>query len=163
MTKAAKIFWDEFYPEREINKEFYLLVPEDKFDFRIVDRQTRKSDSVKESLIHQIGVTRNYNEGLKTGILIFAISEYVDYAQLLLLRKDNLIDLLDESTNSIRNILEEDIDNKSVTVPWANEEVPAIDVLHGLYAHEVLHTGWNLAIMDCLDIPRFDKLKQRWG
>lgn len=33
----AKAFIGQFLKDREINKEFYRRVPEDKFDFRMVD------------------------------------------------------------------------------------------------------------------------------
>lgn len=70
----AKAFIEQFLRDREINKEFYKRVPEDKFDFRMVNTPQRKSDS-----------------------------------------------------------------------------------------HEILHQGWNLAIMDHLAIERFPALQEMWG
>ena len=50
-----------------------------------------------------------------------------------------------------------------VKVPWSQELIPAIASLWGLDSHEILHTGWNLALMDLLDIERFPDLKKVWG
>lgn len=54
----AKRFLLQFFGDRAINREFYEKVPEDKFDFRIVNTPKRKSDSPRESLAHQIDTER---------------------------------------------------------------------------------------------------------
>ena len=38
-----------------------------------------------------------------------------------------------------------------------------IDLLFFLRDHEILHIGWNLAVMDYLDLPRYPSLIQYWG
>jgi len=69
----AKAFIEQFLRDREINREFYKRVPEDKFDFRMVNTPQRKSDSPRESLAHQIDTTRDYINGVKTGVLQFEV------------------------------------------------------------------------------------------
>ena len=46
---------------------------------------------------------------------------------------------------------------KIIITPWGG--VSAIEVLNVFRSHEILHQGWNLALMDLLDMPRFESLK----
>jgi len=39
----------------------------------------------------------------------------------------------------------------------------AVDVLFFLRDHDILHIGWNLAVMDHLNVPRYPTLIQYWG
>lgn len=159
----AKRFINSFLADREINREFYKLVSEDKFDFRIVDTPERKSDSLRESLAHQVDTTRDYINGVKTGVLSFGI-KYDDLQKPIKLSKEELFNKLDQAEIDLITILEDpEIGNKRVKVPWSNEPIPAIASLWGLDSHEILHTGWNLAIMDHLNITRFPALKRMWG
>lgn len=159
----AKAFIDQFLRDREINKEFYKRVPEDKFDYRMVDTPERKSDSPRESLAHQVDTTRDYINGVKTGVLKFRI-EYADLTELHKLTKDELLEKLEETEEELTEILSDPgISDKKVKVPWSKELIPAISSLWGLDSHEILHQGWNLAIMDHLNIERFPALKAMWG
>lgn len=159
----AKVFIEQFLKDREINKEFYKRVPEDKFDYRMVDKPDRKSDSPRESLIHQIDTTRDYINGVKTGILQFGI-KYDDLLETQELTKDVLLTKLEETEQELIEILSDpEIGNKKVKVKWSKEPVPAVSSLWGLDSHEILHQGWNLAIMDHLNIERFPALKAMWG
>jgi hypothetical protein len=159
----AKRFINAFLADREINREFYVRVPDDKFDFRMVDTLERKSDSPRESLTHQIDTTRDYINGVKTGILKFA-GKYPDFSRSQSLSKNELLKKLEESENNLLDILSDpDIGNKKVQVPWSKEPIPAVASLWGLDSHEILHTGWNLALMDNLNIERFPALKKMWG
>jgi len=65
----AKFFIQQFLRDREINYQFFKRVPEEKMDFRMVDTPQRKSDAPRESLAHQIDTTRDYINGIKTGVL----------------------------------------------------------------------------------------------
>lgn len=47
-SPEAKAFLTQFFLDRAINREFYEKVPEDKFDYRMVDRPERKSDSPRD-------------------------------------------------------------------------------------------------------------------
>lgn len=159
----AKAFIEQFLKDREINREFYKRVPEDKFDFRMVDTPKRKSDSPRESLVHQVDTTRDYINGVKTGILQFGI-KYDDLAEPQKLSKEDLLAKLEESERELIEILcDPEIGKKKVKVPWSNEPIPAISSLWALDSHEILHQGWNLAIMDHLNIERFSALKRMWG
>lgn len=159
----AKRFIDHFLMCREINKEFYKRVPEEKMDLRMVDNPTRKSDSPRESLVHQIDTTRDYINGIKNGILKFGI-KYEDLVNSEKYSKTELLNKLEETESNLINVLcDPEIDNKKVKVPWSQEPIPAISSLWSLDSHEILHTGWNLAVMDHLNIERFSSLKNMWG
>lgn len=160
---AAQMFIDTFLANRNINKEFYNLVPEDKLDFRMVDTPQRKSDSPRESLIHQIDTTRDYLNGVTSGVLQFD-NQYEDLHLPKKLTKSDLLKKLGETEKELIEVLSDPkISNKKVQVPWSKEPIPAIDCLWGLDSHEILHTGWNLAVMDHLNIERFPALKRMWG
>jgi hypothetical protein len=45
-------------------------------------------------------------------------------------------------------------------VGWQGEPLPALRLLHGLNDHEILHTGWNLALMDHLQMERYPVLSR---
>jgi hypothetical protein len=47
-------------------------------------------------------------------------------------------------------------------MPWGGS-IQALDTLYLIRDHEILHVGWNLAIMDHLEMERFQSLKDAWG
>lgn len=160
---AAKMFIETFLRNRNINREFYKRVPEEKFGFRMIDTLQRKSDSPRESLVHQIDKIRDYINSVKTGILRFD-NKYEDLGQPEKLSKLELLRKLEETEQELVEVLADpETGNKKVQVPWNKEPIPALDCLWRLDSHEVLHTGWNLAIMDHLNIERFPALKRMWG
>lgn len=78
--------------------------------------------------------------------------------------KEELLAEFDSTGRELIELLSDpNVSGKRVKVPWAKESISAIQALHGLQSHEVLHTGWNLAVMDHLDIERFPGLKSTWG
>lgn len=157
----TKDFLQSFFAHREINREFYQRVPEDKFDFRMVDTAKRKSDSPRESLAHQINVQRIYMKAIEIGELRFG--DY--YNQKLKAKsKNELLQELEKADKELVDLLakEENL-KKKIIVPWNKKGVSAVEMLWGLQEHEILHTGWNLAIMDHLNIKRFSALKKMWG
>jgi hypothetical protein len=78
--------------------------------------------------------------------------------------KQDLLDELDKSTQELASLLREpDVASRMVQVPWSENPITAVQTLYGLDSHEVLHTGWNLAVMDHLDKKRFLSLKEIWG
>jgi len=159
----AKRFLHQFFSDRTINREFYEKIPEDKFDFRIVDTPKRKSDSPRESLAHQIDTERDYINGIKNGDLKFRVI-YDDLVKPIKLSKSELLQKLQDEDNELVKVLSnKEIDKKMVIVPWAKEPIGALSMIWALDSHEILHTGWNLAVMDCLDIERFQSLKEMWG
>lgn len=159
--QGAKIFLLQFLANRNINVEFYKRVPDDKLDFRIVDTPERKSDSIRESLGHQIGVQRDYQSALDTGKLEFKSG---DDKELKSLSKDEQLQKLDELNGElVKKLSDVGVVNKKVSVSWSKEPIPAIAMLYGMNSHEILHTGWNLAFIDLLNIERFPALKEMWG
>ncbi len=53
INPEAKRFINAFFANRAINREYYELVLEEQYDYRMVDTAERKSDSPEESLAHQ--------------------------------------------------------------------------------------------------------------
>jgi len=56
-----------------------------------------------------------------------------------------------------------DIESRGVKVGWQDAPLPALRLLHGLNDHEILHTGWNLALIDHLEMERYPALRELWG
>lgn len=162
-NQDAKRFIEQFFRDRAINREFYEKVPTEKFDFRMVDTPERKSDSPRESLAHQIDTERDYINGVRTGELKFGVA-YDDLKDPSTQNKVQLLQKLQEADQELIEILSDpDISNKKIKVPWSNAPIPAVSTLWALDSHEILHTGWNLAVMDHLNIERFPALKEMWG
>ena len=159
----ARDFIEQFLKDRRIIEDFYQLLPEEKYDFRMVDTPQRRSDSPRESLIHLIDTTLDYIEGVKTGVLRFGIKhQELEGAEKW--SKDELLKMLDKVTEDLIDLLSDpQIGQKKVKVPWSKKPVSAISALWGLDSHEILHQGWNLAIMDHLNMERFPSLRQMWG
>ncbi len=145
MKQEVGNFLDAFLQNRVINREFYEKVPEEKFDFRM----TPHSDTPRESLIHQIDTERDYINGIKTGVLKFR-QDYPDLKEANKWTKNLLLTKLKETDKELQQLL---ADSNFHFPPW----------LWGLNNHEILHTGWNLALMDHLEISRFPRLKKMWG
>ena len=156
----------QFLMHREINREFYRRVPADKLDYRMADTKSRRSDSPRESLVHQLYVTRNYVHSVRTGVMQWG----EERVALLVIPawqtwdKQRLLSEMQRIEQELATLLSEpDIESRQVAVPWSREPLPALTLLRGLIDHEILHTGWNLALMDLLDIERFPALKDHWG
>jgi len=49
-----------------------------------------------------------------------------------------------------------------VEVPWGGK-MNVVDVLFFLRDHDILHVGWNLALMDALKYAALPALIQYWG
>jgi len=158
-------FLNTFLLHRDINREYFLLIPEDKLDVHLVDNIKVQSDSPRKNLVHQIDTTRDYINGILKKELLFRRSEeYIDLLKTETLSKDQLIEKLDESTLWLIEVLQrKDIDQIKVRVKWSKNPILALQMIWGLNSHEILHTGWNLSYMDFLEIPRFPKLKTMWG
>ncbi len=165
VNKSALDFIHSFLMNRDINREYYSLVPEEKLDIHLVDNGLVKSDSPRQNLLHQVDTTRDYVQGIKTGELLFKRnSEYVEIQNSTPFSKDELLEQLDSSTFSVIETLQrEDIGAIRISVPWSKTPVIALQMIWALNNHEILHTGWNLAYMDLFNIPRFPKLKALWG
>jgi uncharacterized damage-inducible protein DinB len=165
-SREAKRFLGQFMMNREVNREFYRLVPADKLDYRMVETKTRRSDSPRESLLHQLFVVRNYVHSVKTGVLQWG----EERRQLLMapaLETWDKARLLSEMERTERELVDllalPDIDERSVKVGWQDEPLSAVRLLYSLNDHEILHTGWNLALMDHLGIERYPAIVRLWG
>lgn len=158
-------FINTFLLHRDINREYFLLIPEGKLDVHLVDNEKVQSDSPRKNLIHQIDTTRDYINGILKGELRFGRNEeYTDLQKPDMLSKNELIEKLDESTLWLMEVLaHKNIETIKVKVKWSKDLIPALQMIWGLNNHEILHTGWNLAYMDFLGILRFPKLKAMWG
>ncbi|MBI3620344.1 hypothetical protein HY214_04360 [Candidatus Roizmanbacteria bacterium] len=162
----GKRFLSVFLADRKINEEIYKLIPEHKFDYRMVNTASKQSDSPRESLTHQIYVTRNYVRALKTGTLHWGDAVYHKLMQPgdKKRSKEELLKAFDKGTEELCQALSDPtIGEKQVYVTWSKQPVSALLSIWSLDRHEILHQGWNLALMDHLHIPRFRKLKEMWG
>jgi hypothetical protein len=165
-SRDARNFWWRFMLNREVNREFYRRVPAERLDYRMVDTKTRRSDSPRESLLHQLYVVRNYVYSVKTGVMQWGAER-----EALLLApalqtwdKKRLLAEMQRTEEELGRLLSlPDIDARTVKVPWQDEPLPALRLLDGLNDHEILHTGWNLALMDHLQIERYPALSRVWG
>ena len=154
-------FLNTYLLNRAINREFYELVQEEQYDYRMVDTTKRKSDSIRESIVHQICVQRTYLQAIEIGALDF--KGYIN-ATLHEMSKSELLQELDTADQElIEYLAQSDVPDRKVNVPWSKEPIPVVRMLWGLDSHEVLHTGWNIAVMDHLNINRFQLLQEMWG
>jgi hypothetical protein len=152
-----------FLSDRKVNREFYERVPEAQFDYRMVDTSARKSDSPRESLAHQIRVQREYLRAIETGKLEFGVLSDSEY-QLKTWSKAALLEELQNADNELASLLNDnEIALQQIEVPWSGEKQSVLSVLEAIQFHEVLHTGWNLAVMDHLNMARYPALKEVWG
>jgi len=166
VSPEARDFWWRFMLNREVNREFYRRVPAEKLDYRMVDTKTRRSDSPRESLLHQLYVVRNYVHSVKTGVM-----QWGPEREALLLApalatwdKRRLLAEMERTERELAGLLSlPDIETRAVKVAWQEEPLPALRLLAGLNDHEILHTGWNLALMDHLQIERYPALSRLWG
>ena len=162
-SPEARDFLWRFMLNREVNREFYRRVPADRLDDRLVDTKTRRSDSPRESLLHQLFVVRNYVHSVKTGVM-----QWGEERQLLLMApalsrwgKQRLLEEMQRTEQELVDLLAlPDIESRSIKVGWQGEPLPALRLLHGLNDHEILHTGWNLALMDHLQMERYPVLSR---
>ena len=151
---------------REANREFYRQLPAEKLDCRVVDAKTRRADSPRESLLHQLFVVRNYVHSVKAGVM-----QWGEERQRLLMApalsrwgKQRLLDEMQRTEQELVDLLAlPDIESRGVKVGWQDAPLPALRLQHGLNDHEILHTGWNLALMDHLEMERYPALTRLWG
>jgi uncharacterized damage-inducible protein DinB len=165
-SQEARNFLWRFMLNREVNREFYRRVPTDKLDYHMVDTKTRRSDSPRESLLHQLFVVRNYVYSVQHGVM-----QWGEERQQLIMApalsrwgKARLLAEMERTEQELVDLLAlPDIESRTVKVGWQDEPLSAIRLLYGLNDHEILHTGWNLALMDHLGIERYPALSRLWG
>ena len=154
-------FYALYWPQRQIVYDFFTRLTEEQFDYRMVDAPARKSDTPRESLAHILYVQLVYLNGVRTGKLEFksmGVEHYREMTKAQLLAEMERID-----EEMFAYLAAETYDSSSrVQVFWGGE-MGAVDVLYFLRDHDILHIGWNLALMDHLNVPRFESLVQYWG
>jgi len=156
----VQFFYSMYWPQRQIVRDFFTHLTEEQFDYRMVDRPKRKSDTPRQSLAHILQVQLIFFNGVKTGKLEFksmGVEHYWEMTREQLLAEMDRID-----GEMFAYLTAEGFDSSaSVEAPWA--EMNAVDLLFFLRDHDILHIGWNLALMDHLNVPRFASLSQYWG
>ena len=154
-------FYALYWPQRQIITDFYTQLTGEQFDYRMTDTPGRKSDTPRESLVHILHVQLVYFDCAKTGKLEFKSMGVEHYAKM---SKDQLLDEMERIDAEMHaHLTAETFDsNRRVAVFWGGE-MNVLDVLYFLRDHEILHIGWNLALMDHLNMPRFESLIQYWG
>jgi uncharacterized damage-inducible protein DinB len=157
----VQVFYKHRWPMHRVNYDFTCLLAEEHLDFRMVDTSGRKSDTPRESIAHLLYVELVYLNGAKSGRLEFKSMGVEHYSKM---TKSQLLAEWERIDQEVFSYLTaEEFDSKSmIEVPWGGK-MNVIDLLFFLRDHDILHTGWNLAVMDHLNIPRFESLINYWG
>lgn len=156
---VARQAFDLYYAQRSIVRGCFERIPEDSFDFRLVDTPERRSDSPRESLVHVIATQRVYLDAMQRGRLEFGGA---DHGLANLGREESIVELDATDAQLVALLASADFHaDAPVSAPWG--QMRAIDMVFSMRDHEILHVGWNLAIMDSLGIERFDELQRFWG
>jgi uncharacterized damage-inducible protein DinB len=157
----VRAFYALTWPQHQILWDFYTRLEEEQYDFRMVDRPDRKADTPRESLAHILYVELVYGHAMKAGRLEFKSMGSEHYSRM---KKAELLaewKRIDEEMFAF--LTSAAFDSSSlVEVPWGGK-MNAVDLLFFLRDHEILHIGWNLAVMDHLSIERYPSLIQYWG
>lgn len=157
----VRVFYALWWPQHQIIVDFFTRLTEEQFDYRMVNSPERKADTPRESLAHILYVQLVYLNGVKTGKLEFKSMGVEHYAGL---PKNQLLAEMERIDQEMWAYLTtETFDSQNqVEVFWGGTMNP-VDVLFFLRDHDILHIGWNLALMDHLNVPRFESLIQYWG
>jgi hypothetical protein len=147
--------------QRSILRDFFNNLSDDDYDFRMLENENRKADTPRESLAHTLHFQLINFSALKTGKLEYK-SQGVDHYW-----KISRSELIAEMERIERLFFEfltaEDFNENAIIItPWG-EQWNCLDILSGLRDHDILHIGWNLALMDFLDMPRYASLANYWG
>jgi len=157
----VRSFYALGWSQHQILVEFYQLLDEEHYDFRMVDTPGRKSDTPRESLAHILYVELVYFSGAKTGKLEFKDMGVEHYKSMSKAQLLNEVERIDQEVFAY--LTSEAFDSTGqMEVPWGGK-MNIIDVLFFLRDHDILHIGWNLAIMDFVNMPRYPALIQYWG
>ena len=153
-------FYTLYWPQRRIIHDFYRYLTDEQYDYRMADTLERRADSPRESLAHILYVQLVYMNGVRTGTLEFGPMGVDHYQEL---PKEQLLAELERIEQEMFEYLTaEGFSSRPMKVFWGGE-MDAIDVLYFLRDHDILHIGWNLALMDHLNVPRFESLIGYWG
>lgn len=159
-NSRVRFFYSLYWPQRQIIRDFFALLPDEHFDYRMVDTPNRKSDTPRESLAHILQVQLVFFNGAKTGTLEFKPMGVAHYWQMT--KQELLTEMEQIDKEMYATLTAESFDSDQVIdVPWG--EMNVTDLLLFLRDHDILHIGWNLALMDHLDLPRYESLSMYWG
>ena len=156
----ARTFLQLYAPHRDMLRDFYEQLPEERYDFRLTDGPALRSDSPRESLAHVLETRLIYLNAVRSGTLNFAPPDIEPLRQA---SKTVLLaawDRIEADMLAMFNSPHFDAD-KVVVCPWG--DWTAAQTLYLIRDHEILHVGWNLALMDALGLPRFQSLREYWG
>ncbi len=157
----VRAFYALTWTQHQILWDFYACLAEEQYDFRMVDRPERRADTPRESLAHILYVQLVYLNAMKTGRLEFKSMGSEHHATMK--KPDLLAEWIRIDREMFLFLTSPEFNSDSqVEVPWGGA-MNAVDLLFFLRDHEILHIGWNLAIMDHLNIPRYPSLIQYWG
>ena len=158
---AVRNFYMLYWQQHQIIRDFYERLDEANYDYRMTDTPESKSDSPRESLAHILYVQLVYLDGVKSGVLEYKSMGTEHYAQL---PKAQLLQELERIDRALYDTLTAETydSNRTMKVFWGGE-MNAVDVLYFLRDHDILHIGWNLALMDNFNMPRFQSLVNYWG
>jgi hypothetical protein len=156
----VRVLYMLWWPQHRIICDFYHLLPEETYDYRMVDTLERKADSPRESLAHILYVELVYLNGVRSGRLEFKSMGTEHYIHL---HKEQLLAEMVRIDGEIYAYLTAGTFDSAAPVacPWG--QLGALDTLFFLKDHDILHIGWNLALMDHLQMPRFASLCAYWG
>ena len=160
-SPKVRTFYALSLPQHRILLDFYTSLPEEQYDACLVDTPQRKADTPRQSLAHILYVQLVYLRALQTGKLEFKSMGTEGYEKL---PKERLLAAWERTDQEMLDFLTAPSfdSERTVEVPWGGR-MNGIDLLFFLRDHEILHIGWNLAVMDYLDLPRYPSLIQYWG
>ena len=156
-----RVFYSLWWPQHQILLDFTAYLTEEQLDFRMVESSFRKSDTPRESLAHILYVQLVYLNAVRTGTLEFKDMGVEHYKTLT--REQLLVEWECIDQEMFAYLTADRFDSQcQVQVPWGGT-MNAVDLLFFLRDHDILHIGWNLAVMYHLNMPRFESLIQYWG
>ena len=156
----VRVFYMLYWEQRRILRDFYHRLPAAQYDFRMVDAPGRRADSPRESLAHILEMQHVFLRAVRSGALLFGDS---GVEHLYGLAKADLLAELERLDREMFALLTAKGFDSTATVqaPWG--ELDALNLLYFLRDHDILHMGWNLAVMDHVGLARYPSLNQYWG
>lgn len=159
--EQVKLFYTLYLPQYTILKDFYELLAEEHYDYRMVDTTKVRSDTPRESLAHMLEYRLFVLNGVKTQQFEFKSMGFEVFRNMT--KQELLAQWARIDQEFVTTLNAEGFDSQaSVTTPWGMN-MTRVEILYLIRDHEILHVGWNLALMDHLGMPRFASLAEYWG